>query len=1549
MVGGGHRLGLGAESGTSSSLLAEAWSPPNAPSQEGSLKSPEEAAQHVSPGGTPPPGTGNPPSDAPPTVPNLIPPTNAPRTGSFSGSANPSGNSSGSPAVSGFAHPGLANSGHPGGSGFSNWATSGTSNPSPISSANASPTGSGNPVVSGSANPFPSGSAISSGPLDPAEEQYLLAVGLYGRGDWTLAAREFQRFLRQYPQHPHAARANFLLAEALLQLGQYEDALQRFTEYLRQEPQGLWAGKALFRSGEAAFFAGKSQQATNLLKDFLDRYPPDPLAAYALTYLGQIARKEKHWSAAADYFRQCLERFPQNPLQAECQLGLAQSWEALGKSEEALRLYQTIAQKDTGPIGQEAQFRLAALFYNLQRYSEAAVAFQIYERRFPQAGQAAYARLYRGFAFLQQKNWTGAEECFASLAGMCSAQGSANQGPINQGSVNQGSVNQGSVNQGLVNQGPVNPGSVNPGSANQGLVNQGPVNPGSVNQGSVNQGSVNQGSVNQGSVNQGSVNPGSVNQGPVNQGSSEGSGQAGPTAAGTGVENHGPEAVPSGQARPRAAAAGSEPNRSDGAAPGASGPSYLPGFSALPANEQDRLRWQARYWLGMVQRQQGRWADSAKTFSQLAQTAATPAEQVECHFYAADGYLQAGDFREAIQEVDLALAGIAQKPATAPAASEKSPPGSGAVRPGEESSRKPMDRLPQGAGSEPSGGGPGLNRVDRFAQDIGTDRPGGGTSLSPMDRPAQDNGIGQPGQTSGARPLSSWLDKLLRAKLQATVLLGDHTLADRTAQEFFHRCPESPLAADFARWQAQSLLQRKQFQEVLRVLEPWSAKTLEEDLACQIRYLLAYAYQAVGRFSEAQAQLTPLLKVQNSQWKSVAQLAQASILAAQKQYEQAVPLLEAYLASDAGRQDQPAAQAQLALCYVWLRQTEKAKQLYKVLAQQHSGATWFGPWAEQLAEAALQTGDFPWARSLFEQLAAQADPAGVQRALLGLGWTQYRAGQFPEASATLARLLAMEKVPPSMLAEAAFLRATILARLRQPDAALGLFEMIIDRYPDTRWFGPALLAAGRLQAQLGQHAQAAQCFQRYVQAFPHADDLDAALYDWAWSRKALGQAEEAFQLFQRIHREFPKSRYWAEVTLRLAQQAYQIGQYDRADQLVAAVLAEQANSDLRPYALYLQMQIAAAQGRWDHVGPLVRQLLQEHPGSPLQVYAEFWQAELAFRQKEFATAEKLLEEFGKKYPTLPAGLAPLVSLRQAQLLAHQRRWEEVIQAARRIRQTYPQFDQLYEADYLLGRALAMKARFDEAREAFYRVIRSPQGAKTETAAMAQWYIGETYFHQRDYQTALRAYLLVDVLYAYPQWQALALLEAARCHQMLGQPEEAQKLYRRLLAEFPNTQAAQQYRQSLPEPAVQPSNGSPQPTSAPEGLIPDTPVRETSAPEGQPLDQSAPANSGMGTSRPEGPTPKRRTPEISAPQAHPLESPATETSEPVGHAGPASQWLLSNGQPDAVSHHLQTLQVPQNAHFIRIVGSLGTAGRWHIRLKTECRASLSEILLQKIDS
>ena len=68
-------------------------------------------------------------------------------------------------------------------------------------------------------------------------------------------------------------------------------------------------------------------------------------------------------------------------------------------------------------------------------------------------------------------------------------------------------------------------------------------------------------------------------------------------------------------------------------------------------------------------------------------------------------------------------------------------------------------------------------------------------------------------------------------------------------------------------------------------------------------------------------------------------------------------------------------------------------------------------------------------------------------------------------------------------------------------------------------------------------------------------------------------------------------------------------------------------------------------------------------------------------------------------------------------------------------------------------------------------------------------IGETYFHQKDYEPAVGDYLRVESLYAFPRWQAAALLQAAKCYELQGKRAEAERLYAQLIKDYPDTEYA----------------------------------------------------------------------------------------------------------------------------------------------------------------
>lgn len=649
---------------------------------------------------------------------------------------------------------------------------------------------------------------------------------------------------------------------------------------------------------------------------------------------------------------------------------------------------------------------------------------------------------------------------------------------------------------------------------------------------------------------------------------------------------------------------------------------------------------------------------------------------------------------------------------------------------------------------------------------------------------------------AGQGPDNQWADEAMHGKIHTALEAGDHAAVDRAADQFEQRFPDSPLKNDVRRMRAQSLLKRDRHAEAVKLLEPLVAVGILDEQGMIDRYLLVQAYEGLGRYEDALAGLLPVLDAAQGQLKADAQLTHGSLLLALQRYSDAIRPFEAFLDGKPTGEAAVKARGELAICYARADRLDDAKAIYAALLEEQPQHDLIGPITEQLAEAAYAAKDQQWSAELFARLSAErATDQNQWKGLSGLGWSQFKAGRLEEAAATFEELL--EKKPPEdVAAEAAMVRGQILRQLGRSDAALAMYDLVIDEYSKAPQHAQALWAAARLRDSLQQDQQAAALYERLSRDHPGFPEPDAVLYQWAWALDDLGKTAESTDLFERLRQEHLQSRYWADAVFRLAQRAFGAKDYERAERLVAEVLTGQKDSRIREHALYLRGQIAVVKQDWEEVGKAFQALAKEFPESPMRLVAEYWVADVAYRQRDFQEAGRRFDRLatqiqGRRQPWLA-----MIPLRRAQVLGQLDRWNEAYTVASKIRAEYPNFEQQYEADYLIGRCLHARADFQGARDAFQKVIRSPHGAKTETAAMAQWMIGETYFHQKNYEAALREYLRLEILYAYPTWQAAALLQAGKCHEHLGEWKEAGELYARLLKAYPNTPFAEHANQRL---------------------------------------------------------------------------------------------------------------------------------------------------------
>ncbi len=179
----------------------------------------------------------------------------------------------------------------------------------PVAPAPA-PTTSGRNELSGSA-PLPTGekAAPIAAPAvpQPAEEPaptaapaaagdskaiYGLAQKSYANNDWPTALKQFDEYLKQYPNSDQSANAQFWKAKCLLNTEKYADAVKAFEAMRSTYPTSSKIPFAMHNQAVAHSRLGQAPEAERLMQAVIDQYPMSPVAEQAKADLKRLQGKQ---------------------------------------------------------------------------------------------------------------------------------------------------------------------------------------------------------------------------------------------------------------------------------------------------------------------------------------------------------------------------------------------------------------------------------------------------------------------------------------------------------------------------------------------------------------------------------------------------------------------------------------------------------------------------------------------------------------------------------------------------------------------------------------------------------------------------------------------------------------------------------------------------------------------------------------------------------------------------------------------------------------------------------------------------------------------------------------------------------------------------------------------------------------------------------------------------------------------------------------------------------------------------------------------------------
>jgi cellulose synthase operon protein C len=421
----------------------------------------------------------------------------------------------------------------------------------------------------------------------------------------------------------------------------------------------------------------------------------------------------------------------------------------------------------------------------------------------------------------------------------------------------------------------------------------------------------------------------------------------------------------------------------------------------------------------------------------------------------------------------------------------------------------------------------------------------------------------------------------------------------------------------------------------------------------------------------------------------------------------------------------------------------------------------------------------------------------------GLGWAQFQQKQFAEAAITFGELA--QKFPEHRLApEAAYYRAESLREAGDVEAALRAFVAAFEsgrpqppaaagteREPPLLFVFRSGLQAARIQRQQQQVDAADESYAALLAAFPQPEGLDRLLDEWALLNYEAERFDRADEIFRRIVAETPDSELADNAALSLAESDLIAGRLDAARQAFAQLrVSPQSDVQVQERSLFQLIVLALEQRRWSEIPSLAEDFQKSFPESLSRRYAEYAAVEATLAPvdlksdaltRQLAALDKMLEN-----PPLEAAWAPRLWVLKAETLNRLKQYDALSATVADFEQRLPGSKLAYQLYEVQGRALKQQAKFPEARKALEQAIATPEAFRTETAAKAQLLIAETYFLEENWQQAFLAYQKVYASYAYPEWQAAALLQSGKCDEQLGQWKEAAATYGQLLTEFPES-------------------------------------------------------------------------------------------------------------------------------------------------------------------
>src|ERR1041385_171377 len=251
------------------------------------------------------------------------------------------------------------------------------------------------------------------------DASYGLAWTLFEQKKFSQAAEAFERFAAEFPQSDHSLDAALRKADCYFFLGQYDKAEKLYASLASVRGESKTIEYAAFQLSMSYIQRGEHDRGIQELRAFLNRFPNSLYNEVVQFNIAWTYFSNDHYTEAVSEFKTLIKLYPESQLMPRVMFNMGDAFYNLHQQDSARAYYQNVIQNfPSSPLAADAVSGLQYTYEAEGKTAEAVSAIQAFIDKNPTSSSQEELILKKGDILFGQGDFAGALQEYQRLMGM---------------------------------------------------------------------------------------------------------------------------------------------------------------------------------------------------------------------------------------------------------------------------------------------------------------------------------------------------------------------------------------------------------------------------------------------------------------------------------------------------------------------------------------------------------------------------------------------------------------------------------------------------------------------------------------------------------------------------------------------------------------------------------------------------------------------------------------------------------------------------------------------------------------------------------------------------------------------------------------------------------------------------------------------------------------------------------------------------------------------------------------------------------------------------